>query len=786
MYEQGSLKPSDRDVNDGVIPTFGLVDDGAQAGESLVDSNDAPAFPGTQANWGDPAVASPESPEAGEPESDPSLARPASRFRRFRTIATWPRRVIAGAPRPRWLRSRRTVLPSEEVVDQAPTYREEGLTDPAGSDEHPLDPTAPGRRRPRFIRLRSRQARIGLAAMLSCSILVAVLIHRKWTGDVVTAVDDSPALEAPNSPGGNPGEAAPRLEIGTQTAARPVADLEDQPAAGITPAPDSASEDVAGVTPPLPPGFLETPPNSGAPVQLASVEPDALIVPPQPTAGEPFELPLPEQVAAPRPDGSDALAISGLDMATEAIHAPFPQAGGPGTAPVDAIPNLDAMASSTLGADLASQPDALPVDLAPGQENLAGAGSPPTAIGANDSAMLLADSQGTNAAPESLDEPPSMQAELPAFNALHEVGDPIDAAPPGVEGPGGESANVEIPPATPAGFPANLLEHPPAGEAAHDSTQQAPAQPDINLAENPGLGGAPGRVAQPDPSGGAQMAPSGNDSVELGPSASPVLPNLSAPPELDAAGASGSKASTREAVKESTLTPLPNRGRFESSTPRPIERSRPIETVPFSSQLGPASERETVGPTTVTPESLPHVVQSGENFFTISRLYYGSGRYWKALWSANREQYPEPTDLFVGATIKVPPPELLEGPIAAVDEPMPGGEVSADPARGSTRDEGIRRTQEESAALVSLPLASAKDRAPTAKLITTEPVQAPQPTYVVRGTHETLRSVARETLGDSRRAEEIRRLNLDLIESAGQLQPGMKLRLPNDAQLTRP
>ena len=35
-------------------------------------------------------------------------------------------------------------------------------------------------------------------------------------------------------------------------------------------------------------------------------------------------------------------------------------------------------------------------------------------------------------------------------------------------------------------------------------------------------------------------------------------------------------------------------------------------------------------------ESLPHEVQSGENFWTVSQLYYGSGRYYKALWASNK------------------------------------------------------------------------------------------------------------------------------------------------------
>ncbi len=38
-----------------------------------------------------------------------------------------------------------------------------------------------------------------------------------------------------------------------------------------------------------------------------------------------------------------------------------------------------------------------------------------------------------------------------------------------------------------------------------------------------------------------------------------------------------------------------------------------------------------------------HTVKSGENFWTISKLYYKSGRYYKALWDANKKQSPPPT-----------------------------------------------------------------------------------------------------------------------------------------------
>jgi Bacterial type II and III secretion system protein/LysM domain len=64
-----------------------------------------------------------------------------------------------------------------------------------------------------------------------------------------------------------------------------------------------------------------------------------------------------------------------------------------------------------------------------------------------------------------------------------------------------------------------------------------------------------------------------------------------------------------------------------------------------------------------------HVVKRGENFWTISRSYYGSGRYYKALWSANRGQVEAPDRLVVEMEIVVPPVERLDSslivPLAA-------------------------------------------------------------------------------------------------------------------------
>ena len=58
------------------------------------------------------------------------------------------------------------------------------------------------------------------------------------------------------------------------------------------------------------------------------------------------------------------------------------------------------------------------------------------------------------------------------------------------------------------------------------------------------------------------------------------------------------------------------------------------------------------------------------------------------------------------------------------------------------------------------------------------------PRYKIRP-QETLRSIARDTLGDSRRAGEILELNREVIDDPNYLTPGQEIELPEDARLAR-
>ena len=66
-------------------------------------------------------------------------------------------------------------------------------------------------------------------------------------------------------------------------------------------------------------------------------------------------------------------------------------------------------------------------------------------------------------------------------------------------------------------------------------------------------------------------------------------------------------------------------------------------------------------------ETVLHKVERGENFWTIARLYYPSGRYYRALWKYNSAKVPVIDELHVNTILKIPPPEDLDP--AYIDPP---------------------------------------------------------------------------------------------------------------------
>jgi nucleoid-associated protein YgaU len=187
-------------------------------------------------------------------------------------------------------------------------------------------------------------------------------------------------------------------------------------------------------------------------------------------------------------------------------------------------------------------------------------------------------------------------------------------------------------------------------------------------------------------------------------------------------------------------------------------------------------------------ESVPHVVQSGENFWSISQLYYGSARFYKALWAANSKTVPVLEKLTVNQTIRIPPPEALDRRLILSPRELAAISAgsTASPRQAAPRAAAARAPGEIEVALPTSDPFARRKAAPTGS-DGDEPVVGPtvrprRPQYRVHA-RETLRSIARDTLGDSRRASEILDLNADAIDDPNRLIPGQILELPDDAKV---
>ena len=87
---------------------------------------------------------------------------------------------------------------------------------------------------------------------------------------------------------------------------------------------------------------------------------------------------------------------------------------------------------------------------------------------------------------------------------------------------------------------------------------------------------------------------------------------------------------------------------FEVETPPAA--ARPERPPCAGSAVAAASPREEGKIDTVL-----HKVERGENFWSIARLYYPSGRYYRALWNYNSARVKQIDKLYVGTILKIPP-----------------------------------------------------------------------------------------------------------------------------------
>jgi nucleoid-associated protein YgaU len=221
-------------------------------------------------------------------------------------------------------------------------------------------------------------------------------------------------------------------------------------------------------------------------------------------------------------------------------------------------------------------------------------------------------------------------------------------------------------------------------------------------------------------------------------------------------------------------------------------------------------------------DTVLHKVEGKENFWDISRMYYNSGRYYRALWKANEDKVPQIDKLYRNTVIRIPPPEDLDQ--AYIDPPASTARraVASEPARqradGAESDEArtdlertasqrtasgegvpVRRSSRADADL-NLPVSDISTEDASGKGQSSRGIRqairddeeaeirprdaVTRPIYKVRQ-YDTLRTIARDTLGDARRANEILELNQDIIDDPKHLIVGQVLELPEDARTAR-
>ena len=157
-------------------------------------------------------------------------------------------------------------------------------------------------------------------------------------------------------------------------------------------------------------------------------------------------------------------------------------------------------------------------------------------------------------------------------------------------------------------------------------------------------------------------------------------------------------------------------------------------------------------------------IEPNDNFWTISRKKYGTGRYFMALSQHNLSVIPDPKRMKPGVTIATPSVDVLEKtyptliPKAAPSDTAAAGESST-PATAIRRTNATTTTTDEAGFFVS------NDGVPMYRV----------------GSEDTLSDIAKQHLGRSSRWVQIFEMNRDTLTDGNTLKVGTLLRLPGDA-----
>ena len=424
-------------------------------------------------------------------------------------------------------------------------------------------------------------------------------------------------------------------------------------------------------------------------------------------------------------------------------------------------------------------------------------------------------------------EPPQVDAPEPGAGPAAGLGAGLSAALGALTGsaPDGPKDDAESKPADPVPSPAMAPpaadEPPPLSDL--DQAPAPPAEPAPAQSAPAVSGGLPDFRAVPSPAPAPATSSSGFDAPTPAPATSPLMEDEKATePEPDEPDREGWVTIKRSSSAAYMLRDLDRDepGLYDDDFgplapgPNPDPDAHADKAVEFEIHQPYREEPRAAAASSAADEgrmdTVLHTVRPGENFWTISRTYYTSGRYYRALGQANADQFKRLEDLYVGAVIRVPPPEDLDP--AYIDPPPSRADRDQNPLVAETNsqsraatdddfldaDEGssgvpIRRAGRSELEL-HLPIAD-----PRAERVSDDPSResrfldepeiparrgAPRPVHKVRP-RETLRTIARDRLGDARRADEILELNRQVIDDPHRLIVGQILDLPDDARTAR-
>ncbi|MBA4031202.1 MAG: hypothetical protein C0478_09990 [Planctomyces sp.] len=247
-------------------------------------------------------------------------------------------------------------------------------------------------------------------------------------------------------------------------------------------------------------------------------------------------------------------------------------------------------------------------------------------------------------------------------------------------------------------------------------------------------------------------------------------------PAMTPATGNGAAGNAAAAPRQPVETPLDLFEAPAATSPPPARSNPTMDANPFgfeapvatpsapatSSRSGqdsfPADSRELQSaalPSLAGSGARSYTVEPSDNFWSISRKVYGSGRYFNALAAHNIATVPKPETMKPGTVIEIPPVELLDQKygLAAARTP-PAAETrpgAASPTPKATPVEDGFFVDE-----TGLPMYKISDE-------------------------DTLSSIARNHLGRASRWIQILELNRDKLQDGNTIAVGTILRLPPDA-----